>query len=65
MKSPKKKKSREKNAEIDFPDREILKLRILGERVSGLHGECNVIGSGDWMSFTCLIMGPNQIHIFM
>jgi hypothetical protein len=36
MKSPKKKKSREKNAEIDFPDREILKLRIFGERISGL-----------------------------
>ena len=51
MESPKKKKSREKNAEIDFPDRGDLKIEAVWRDYPGLHGECNVIGSGDWMSF--------------
>ena len=36
VESPKKEKSREKNAEIDFLDGEILKLKIFSERISGL-----------------------------
>ena len=69
VESPKKEKSREKNAEIDFPGREDLKIENVlwdGLGVVRWLGAHNVIGSGDWMGIIpCPIMGPNQIHIFM
>jgi len=63
----KKKKAVRKTRKLIFPDGEILKLRIFGERISGLCDDLvrtTRLGVGV-DKFTYPLMGPNQIHIFM